>query len=510
MSKKPVLTRSVAGWVFLLLAALAALLAGSACDDDDDNDNNDTSDDDDDNNDDNDADDDDDDDDNDDDDTSPGEYWNPHSVIPIEVHPPIRGLTVQRGIIHIHSVYSHDACDNMPFIGGHPNWNCFWQLRDAMCDNNEQYVMLTDHAEPFAEHEFPDVLLYQPDEGDELLYEDSAPVGNRITCDDGNVVTLAVGNENHLMPIGLKRMPDGTPDERIALLRGSDEATVQGLRALGANVFVAHAEGWEPEELAALSVEGLEIYQLHANIDPSIREEFLGLPALGFVWPLLHFLFDYANAGNSELVILTFLYENRPSLDNWDYLLSQRRAVGTMATDAHRNSLPFPLWDGDRTDSYRRMMHWFANYVLVNDFTLDDYRDAIAGGRMFGAFQVFGEPVGFDFRADTAKGTAEMGDEVPLADDPVIEIVLPTLYNLDPSWPAAEIRAKLIKAEENGGDVVAESVDQNISFTVDEPGAYRAELSIVPYHLESELGDNADWFIREYPFIYANPIYVTD
>ena len=52
--------------------------------------------------------------------------------------------------------------------------------------------------------------------------------------------------------------------------------------------------------------------------------------------------------------------------------------------------------------------------------------------------------------------------------------------------------------------------DEDLDFTVLESGVYRAELRIVLYHLEPWLGDYPDPFFREYPFIYANPIYIVD
>jgi hypothetical protein len=505
--------------VGLFLLLFAVLLALPACGDDDDDDNDAAADDDDDTvpadddspgDDDDDDNNDDNDDNDDDDDTTPtGPFWEPNDCVPIDVHPDVRGRQVLRGIIHLHSVYSHDACDSRPFIGEEPNWACYNQLRAAMCNTRQQYVFLTDHAEPFNDFEFPDVLLYQPDEGDELIYEGDDPVANILTCDDGSEVILTAGNENAVMPVGLRRMPDGTPEQRRVLLRGDDVNTVDTMHDLGAKVFVNHSETWETQDLAALPIDGIEVYNLHANIDPGIREEFLDLPALGFILPLLHFLFPYAEAGHSDLILLTFLSANGPALDHWDKLLMLRPTVGIMGTDAHRNSLPFPLWDGDRADSYRRMMRWFANYVLADEQSLPAIEGAVAAGRMYGMFQVFGEAVGFDFFADTGDAY-EMGEQVPLDDAPTLHVALPAFYKIDPALPAPELTLRIIRSTADGGEVVAEATDQSLEYMPDAPGAYRAEVHVTPYHLEPVMGDNAAMFLHEYPLIYANPIYVTD
>jgi hypothetical protein len=44
--------------------------------------------------------------------------------------------------------------------------------------------------------------------------------------------------------------------------------------------------------------------------------------------------------------------------------------------------------------------------------------------------------------------------------------------------------------------------------SVTEAGAYRAEINVVPYYLKDWLGDNPDHFMKVYPLIYANAIYV--
>ena len=436
--------------------------------------------------------------------------WEPSAVVPVGVHPPVRGRTLLRGIIHIHSVYSHDACDYRPWIQGEPNWDCYDQLREAICTTNQQFVMLTDHADNFSWHEFPDVLLYQPDEGDELIFQDSAPIGNILHCEDGNTTIITAGNENALMPLGLKRMPQGSPEEREQFLRGRGLGTVDGMHELGAKVFVPHAEGWETHEIGVLPVDGIEIYNLHANIDPGIREEDLGLPGLGFLPDLCNLLLPFKDAAHSDLFLLSFLWENRPDLDHWDRLLSTRRVAGIMATDAHRNTLPIPLLDQDRADSYRRMMRWFANYVLVRSQDLHEIEAAMAHGRMYGAFQVFGEPVGFDFYAETGNGYYDMGDEVALTDGPVLHLTVPAFYRMDPKLDPPDLRLLIVRSGEQGGTVVLQGSNEDLHFTVSEAGAYRAEIRIVPFHLEPWLGDDPEPFFREYPLIYANPIYVTD
>jgi len=502
---------------------LLMLLSAVACGDDDDNDDNDaspTDDDatDDDVTDDDAADDDDDDDtspgddddtsptDDDADDVSPGDYWEPSTVVPIGEYAPLRDYEVIRSIIHLHSVYSHDACDNMPFINGHPNWQCYDQLRAAFCSTNQQVIMMTDHDDSFAYHDYPDVLLYQPDEGDELIYRGQEPIANLITCEDGNEVLLMAGSENDIMPIAMERMPAGTGDERAAFLSRTDAEAVQIMQDdLDAIVFVNHDELWEIEDLLALPIDGIELYNIHANIDPG------GIVApslVELIFDILAYLFPLSEAGHSDLIMLAFMTENDIDLSHWNDLLLDRPTVGILATDAHRNALPFPLPDGDRADSYRRLMRWFANYLLLEDREVDTIKEAIARGRLYGAFQVFGEPVGFDFHAETGKAVYEMGDTAALSESPEMVVVKPTFWNMNPALPAPEMTMQILRADAAGAVVVAEAVDQDLAYTVTEAGAYWAQVRVIPYHLAPWLGDDAEDWIHDYPLIYANPIYV--
>lgn len=503
--------------IALIILLLATFLIFISCGDDDDDDSASADDDDiaddddnddqiDDDDDDDSADDDDDDDQTDDDDD---DLWEPSTCVPIQEHQPARGWEVIRGIIHLHSNYSHDACDGFGFINDELNMRCLEQLREAFCTTNQQYIMLSDHKDPFSDFEFPEVLLYLEEEGDTLVYAGNDPVANIIHCDDGNDVILWVGNENSLMPLGMVRMPDGDAAARRHYLGSDDATTAQSMKDdLEAIVIVNHAEGWTYDEIMAIPVDGIEVYNLHANIIP-------GMAAPGIVQlitDVFSFLFPLSESGHADLVMLTFLIENEIAAGHWDRLLDQRRTLGVLGTDAHRNSLPFPLMDGDRADSYRRMMRWFANYLLVDEVSADSVKSTIAQGRLYGAFQVFGEPMGFDFWAeDSLKGEYDMGDEVQLVPGLTLHVKCPEFWGMNYSLaPEPDFTLKIIKAGPTGGTVVAEAENGDIQYTVSEPGAYRATVTVVPHHLEPWLGTDWERFIREYPLIYANPIYVID
>jgi len=371
--------------------------------------------------------------------------------------------------------------------------------------------MMSDHPDSFALHEFPDVLLYDQQQGDELIYKDSLPVANSIDCGNGNRAILTAGAEGGLMPLGLKKMPDGTPAERLNLLGGSSRQTVDKLHDLGAMVFVTHPERWSTGELANLPIDGIDVYNFHRNADPKDLlhpDEDPGGLSWDNVGDTLRIVLQSWERADADLLLLGFLEENQRDLGHWDRLLCDRRTVGIMASDVHRNALKLNLPDGDRADSYRRLMRWLANYVLVGDQTLEEIENAVRKGRMYGAFQVFGEPVGFDYYAETLSNQFEMGDEVPLSAAPVLHVRLPQFYRMNPNLEKPMMIARIFKAGTDGKTQVALSFNQDLVFSVTEAGVYRAEINVVPYHLKDWLGDNPDHFMKVYPLIYANAIYV--
>jgi len=171
------------------------------------------------------------------------------------------------------------------------------------------------------------------------------------------------------------------------------------------------------------------------------------------------------------------------------------------------------MQDGERVDSFRRMMMWFSNHLLVRpktDGSWDDrdLKDALRAGRLYGAFEVMGYPEGFDYHAEVGDQAYEMGDEVPLADQPVLHVSRPSVRNLDPNREPPVLKLRILRAITNGFEEVA-SGDDALTFTPTQPGAYRAEVRMVPLHLREDLHNDATTVLaHDYVWIYANPIYV--
>ncbi|MDP2312345.1 MAG: hypothetical protein Q8P41_05525 [Pseudomonadota bacterium] len=398
------------------------------------------------------------------------------------------GRAWRRGIIHLHSHYSHDACDGDPMPGGVPDEDCLAHLRYGLCANAMDFAMITDHPAHAAEQEFADTLLSR--EGDEVV----DGIANRILCPDGHRVLTLPGIEDELMPIGLDRPVADTYAERDRLYNGSDAESLAAEIGAGATVLQAHTEGKTLETLLerqANGLAGVEIFNLHAMVDPSIREEDLGLDSFGYIDAVGAFLSGDTDA-QPDLAFLGFFQEQGVSLERWDALSRVAPTVGTAGTDAHENTLPSLLSDGERVDSYRRMMSWFSNIALVDSDSPEDTQAAVAAGRLFVAFEILGTPSDFH----VGYGAAEMGGSGALGG--TLDVTCPTLAATSPRDGAdPEIAVTVFK------DGVAWQTDCG-SFAVTEPGVYRVRVDIVPHHLVGFLDNQAGALVRTYPWLYSN------
>src|SRR5687767_15985357 len=99
-----------------------------------------------------------------------------------------------------------------------------------------------------------------------------------------------------------------------------------------------------------------------------------------------------------------------------------------------------------------------------------------------------------------------MGSAVSLAPGQRLVVELPRVVGAAGS--GAEVRARLYRIDAGGRRTILAESSGRIDVAVPGPGAYRVEVGIVPRHLEPWLG-GAD-YVREVPWIYANPIRVRE
>jgi hypothetical protein len=435
-----------------------------------------------------------------------------------------RGFEPVRAILHVHSLYSHDACDNAPFDeAGRPNEPCLARFRRAICTARVGAVFLTEHDRYLVRADsIADALLLR--DGDRPVLVGGKVRASAIACaNGGNGALLFAGAENQLMPIAFDSLPRGSDEERRAFYDADTAGSAELFRRYGAVVLLPHAEDEPLATVAALDPDGIEIYNPHANFAFKHRVH-QGLSRFGAIADILPFYLRTTRA-NPDLALLPMFRANRNAIDDWDAMLaSGRDPFGFGASDAHENSLPWTMADGERGDAYERMLPWVTNVLLVRDAG-DSLRggadggdadggeagravaieEAVREGRFYVAIEAWGTPVGFDFRLEGPAGIAEMGSAVATAPGQRLIVELPRVAGpLGGASP--DIRARLYRIGPGGRRAIVAQSSGRIDVPVPGPGAYRVEVGIVPRHLEPWLGGTK--YLREVPWIYANPIRV--
>jgi hypothetical protein len=435
----------------------------------------------------------------------PAPVWTPGLVYPTERGPSARGFLDRKGLVHAHSIYSHDACDGQPKNdAGVYDSDCLADFRRDLCASKHDFVFLTDHGDSFLEHEFPDVLLYRPADGDTLVTHEGAPTANRLACAGGGQVLVMAGSETGgAMPVGLERHP-GTPSTRRSFY-GRDDVALHAARDAGGLALVAHTEDYTPEELISMPLDGFEMFNLHRNSLKNIgiaAELVVGKVSMG----------DFEGLPHPDAFFTAFNLDDDTYLSTWGTVFARgAKRVTTMGTDCHRNTFRDKLQDGERIDSYRRMMIMFSNHLLVRDGEVDDraLKEALRARRVYGTFDFLGAPDGFDFFATEGARTKEMGDSVSLAAGVTLEARTPRVRDLDAAAPAPAIVTKLFRAREGGWDEVASTSEPTLRYTPTAPGVFRVEVRMVPSHLRPHIGKRSDFVRAERPWVMTNAIWVT-
>jgi hypothetical protein len=432
---------------------------------------------------------------------APSGPWQPGTIYPSPTDPNPRGFLDRRGLVHAHSVYSHDACDGEPMdADGNIDPVCYEDLRRDMCTTQHDFMMLTDHREFFSGTEFPTNMLFDADRGDVLVDRADGPSANRAGCDDGHSIMVMAGCEAGTMPVGLESHVPGTGDVY-------GEATPEAIALLkehGAVSLVAHTEDWTVEQLETLPLDGFEMYNLHANVLSNVA-------AVALLVGMVHD--EDPGLPHPDLAIFPLWQEDPRYQETWGTVLFHgTRRITTMGTDSHRNSFPQILADGERIDSFRRMQIWFSNHLLVQpdaDGGWDDraLKDALRAGRIYGVFEYMGYAQGFDARIEAGDAVVEIGGEASLSEAPEIVAIAPVVQELDPEVDAPTITLHVLRAVEGGFEEVAMGEDE-LHYVPDNEGAYRVEVRIVPRHLVPYLGTFAPDAETPRAWVYANPFYV--
>lgn len=428
-----------------------------------------------------------------------------------------RGYTWQRAIVHLHSSWSHDACDGEPLDeAGQPRRDCLEDLRRGLCEAGIEHAFLSDHPAHFATAEW----------GEEALLADSSstllpsPTDARVlsyACSTAHTMRWYPGVEDELMPVALDRHVDGDAAQRDQTYNQYDGEALEAFTAAGAVRLLAHTESRDLAELQALVAQGLqgvEFYNLHASFDPGIRSEHLGLDPVSWLSDLGLFM-EEGSTAEPDLFVLSVLQRQEVSEQAWDALNASAPGstvvFATAGTDAHQNVLPTLMSDGERVDSYRRMLRWFSQHLWVDGDAesqgVDAAEQALAAGRFHVVFEILGTPVGFDLHLRASDGAVyEMGSAVPASALPATLVV--GCPSLAPDSPRGERDPEVLVSVLRDGIEVAQGCGEH---TVSVSGTWRVEVDMIPWHIAPFLGDDAETaerWMRAYPWITSNPIRV--
>ncbi len=428
----------------------------------------------------------------------------------------LRSLIPVRAITHFHTPYSFDACDGEGILAdGSPDAKCWDHARRAFCENHINYVFATDHVDRMAETSLQDLSLLRS--GDTLLTQGADPVGNRMVCPDGFTPVLLPGLEGKWLALGMQNHIPGDLATRQAVYGADDAASKAALESVGAVVAVPHTESRDFASLLALAPSAIEIYNLHANLDPKIRKKYLGRPPFEKLGALLNYLADPYKELNPDYMLLDFLEFNPVYFQTWNRLLAAGvQVTGLGGLDSHENIFSQKAADGERLDHHRRMTRFINNWVLSSADDFSSVKQAIVAGRVYFVVEGLGTPTLPDFHANWMNGGAgtvvEMGGTLtPGAFSSELSFTAPSVHGSFPGMgdgdEKPEIRSELIRVDSSGAETVVGRGGAGISFTDPPAGHYRVQVWIRPKHLKEFLFDE-DRGDAEFLWIISNPIRV--
>ncbi len=380
--------------------------------------------------------------------------------------PAERGWSIARNVVHIHSTYSHDACDgyidNFP---GQVSTTCLDDLRVALCESGLDVAFLTDHPSHSKEFGFDKLLQVNLDKGDTPVGDKGAPHANVVHCPKSDAlpardVVLTVGYEGtHNMAIGIHHH---FTDGKLQGLSFSDKdsaiedvkksvAAIHAAKGVSCN---AHSEEDDisVQRMVQSGMDCMEVYNTHANFKTIVGMGSAGSKMnLGRVFLLDKLLGPKDLSPDPDLAVLIMLdIQPEAAFTKWQAVNSERKVAGVIGNDVHQNVVleafcgpggqfetlcdglvdkyphlvallkkggPVMLADGKRIDDYRRLLRWISNRTLIPPGKPATERAeltkaAIVAARTWAVYDVLGDPQGLDMAArDKATGKwVEVGD----------------------------------------------------------------------------------------------------
>ena len=424
----------------------------------------------------------------------------------------VRGFHYERVITHFHTPYSFDACDSKgKNSDGSINLACLHDIKTAICNNHINLTFNTDHVNFVATTPFESLLLLEA--GDTVVLNGTSDrVANSVACPDGFSAVLSPGLEGQLLALGMEKQitaadPTATYGGNTTVEQGilSDTLANGGAHAL---VGIPHTESRDVAFLQGLSPAFIEIYNLHANLDPKIRKTSLGLPPFAHIATFMNYLLDPLNSQNADYMFIEFFEMAPVYFQKWNTLLAGGMHVtGVAGHDSHENIFPQKASDGERLDQHRRMTRMFSNLIMTTASSIDSIKAAITAGKVFFVLEGLGSPVGLDFHATLAGTTVvEMGSTMTVGAGQAsnISFAAPSVIS---SFPGMDAGLKPVIYSELHFISATGAVNGPLVYNDPPAGNYRIHSYMYPFHLR-DLVLKHSYAEKAYPWIISNPILV--
>jgi len=442
-----------------------------------------------------------------------------------------RGGALARVLLHLHSPFSWDACDQKPELD---RGECRQNLLDALCENRIDLAFLTDHPDRMASTPIEDLTLRGPDV--DLVSDSNSGLllGEVSSCRNTHRSWIAPGLEGTVMGLGMSIHLDSADQTgREELYSQSSAEWAQRLQSeAGALAWMPHPESKSAQFIHDSGVQGLESFNLHALLDPEIRHSSLRLAPLDSLFGVLGFAFDPFFDLNSDSMFLHFLQAPARFIERWNEVIELRNSLGESmnfpawgASDSHEYLFPQTGSDGRRLDVHARMTRLVVNHVWVTERTPSSIRQAIQEGSGWLVFESLGSPVGMDFSLQSTTQGQTYGPgqtlEVP-AEQSIpglgltLTVTLPRVYRESTQRegraeaPRLRVRVFHLSPGQTTEVVLQEAWDESVSETITLPGTYRAEVSMIPRHLRGVAAPYSERALLEFPWIQTNRIEVRE
>ncbi len=430
-----------------------------------------------------------------------------------------RGYSFARVQTHFHSPYSFDACDSKGLVNGVINLECLRHIKSALCTNHIDVTFVTDHSNHMAEFTFADLALVET--GDSaVLNGSSETIGNRLGCSDGFAAYLSPGLEGKLLALGMERHVTGDLATRQSVYGGESSTEVSTLETQSsALVGVPHTESRDLTLIRSLQPVitqplFIEIYNVHANIDPKIRKRSLGLPPFEHIAKFLNYLVDPYKDLNPDFFFVEFYQLSSLYFTKWNTLLSEGRSLwGFAGLDSHENVFAQKAADGERLDSHRRMTRFMSNLVLTSARDIPGVKTALTAGRSYFVLEGLGTPSGLDFYGTDNGTVVEMGGTANIGVGETSSIVaqIPSVHSSSLFMDYDDgpiIQGEIHYIDSSGNEsIVAKGSSGTLTVTDPAAGHYRFHAVMIPRQL-LEVIFSKRYAFQAHTWIVSNPVRV--